>query len=147
MFFDVFLLFMIEFKTIISIMIQLLIIIAFDLFFKSVLLAFTFHHIRAHSRRLCGSPSEAIFFSLTAFVIIFFAFILKMILIFIFIFTIWKCFMLFGEVLDSFRFSFRLVVLIDCFFFDWFNLNGFIAQGTKISGNCVIHQLNINFLI
>ena len=147
MFSDVFLLFMIEFRAIISIMFQFLIIVTFDLFFKNILLMSTFDHIRIRSRRLCESLSDAIFF--------FWPFLWSF-----FSFSFWKwsrflfLFLSYGNVLccskkfwiffDSFSdLSFWLVV----FFFNWFNLGGFIIQDTKINENCVVHQLNINLLI
>ena len=146
---------MVGFRAIISIMFQFLTVVAFDLFFKNVLLTSISHRVRIHIWRFCELFLVTIFF-LTIFVIIFFVFILKVNSISVFIFIIRKCFVLFEETLDSSRFFFGLVALIGRFFFDWFNLGGFIAQDIKINEDChksaehkffdLIHEKKVDFL-
>ena len=136
LFFDVFLLFMIGFRTIISIMFQFLTVVTFDFFFKIVLLMSISHHIQARNRWPCGSLSDMIFF-----------FYFESDLDFHFHFYHTKMFYAVRRNFESSSALLRTCRPDWLFFFDWFDLSGFIAQDIKVSEDYVVHQLNVNLLI
>ena len=126
-------------------MFQFLTVVTFNFFFKNVLLMFIFHHIQARSRRFYEFFLNAIFF-FDHFCDHFFVFILKMILILIFFLSyenVFHCSKKIWILFNSFlNLSFWLIV-----FFWMIQFECFYRTTFKINENCVIHQLNINFLI